>query len=225
MLASLLKPGYKQTLGYHTLLLGGFALLASAVIAVGDRLTRADIAERRAEDRQELLREVIPPSLHDNNLLEDTVTLSTADGEPKVVYRARQDGAVRAVAFEVSGAGYGGSTIVAIMGVAADGSVLGARVVSHAETPGLGDKLELAKSDWILSFDGRSLGDPPPEKWAVKKDGGIFDQFTGATITPRTVVGSVKEGLEFFAEHRAELLDQADTALSTPAPTLAGQTR
>jgi electron transport complex protein RnfG len=92
------------------------------------------------------------------------------------------------------------------MGVAPDGKLLGVRVVSHAETPGLGDKLELAKSDWILSFTGRSLDDPPPKGWAVKKDGGEFDQWTGATITPSAVVKAVKRGLEFFAAHRGELL-------------------
>lgn len=194
----------RHKLSYHTLLLGGFALLASAVIAIGDRVTRADIAERLAEDLQASLAQVIPPSLHDNDLLQDTTRI----GQPEtLVYRARRDGDVKGVAFEVSGAGYGGSTIVLVMGVNPDGQILGVRVVSHAETPGLGDKLELSKSDWILSFNGRSLNDPPEKAWAVKKDGGEFDQFTGATITPRTVVQAVKGGLEFFATHRMQLLN------------------
>jgi electron transport complex protein RnfG len=92
------------------------------------------------------------------------------------------------------------------MGVDTQGRLLGARVVKHAETPGLGDKIEPAKSKWILDFDGKSLNDPPAEKWAVKKDGGVFDQFAGATITPRAVVKAVKSGLEFFAAHREEIL-------------------
>ncbi len=98
--------------------------------------------------------------------------------------------------------------MVMIMGVDRIGTLLGVRVISHAETPGLGDKIEASKSDWILKFNGRSLNDPPPTGWAVKKDGGIFDQFTGATITPRALVGAVKNGLEFFAAHRLALLDE-----------------
>jgi electron transport complex protein RnfG len=203
----LLQGEYRHTLGYHTLLLGSFALLASAVIAFGDRLTRAEIAQRLAEDLQVLLQQVVPPASHDNSLLEDTVVIDGPGGEVTRVYRALREGRVQAVAYEVRGNGYGGSTIVLVMGVDRAGKLLGVRTVSHAETPGLGDKLELAKSDWILSFNGRSLQDPDPRGWAVKKDGGVFDQFTGATITPRTVVASVKEGLEFFSAHRTELLE------------------
>jgi electron transport complex protein RnfG len=206
---------YRTKFSYSTLLLGGFALLASAFIAIGDRVTRAAISERLAEDLQMSLAQVVPPALHDNDLLQDTVTV----GAPGLqVYRARRDDKVQAVAYELSGAGYGGSTIVLVMAVDANGKVLGVRVVSHAETPGLGDKLELSKSDWILSFNGRSLGNPPEEDWAVKKDGGEFDQFTGATITPRTVVSVVKQGLEFFAAHRAELLDKASDVGSVSPP-------
>jgi electron transport complex protein RnfG len=203
---------YRSKSSYSTLLLGGFALLASAFIAIGDQVTRAAISERMAEDLQLSLSQVVPPALHDNDLLQDTVTIGTPEVQ---VYRARRNGKVHGVAYELSGSGYGGSTIVLVMGIDPNGKVLGVRVVSHAETPGLGDKLELSKSDWILSFNGRSLGDPPEENWAVKKDGGEFDQFTGATITPRTVVGVVKEGLEFFAAHRAELLDETTKAATT----------
>ena len=95
---------------------------------------------------------------------------------------------------------------VVLMGVAADGRLLGVRIVKHAETPGLGDKIEIAKAKWVLDFDGKSLGDPPTEKWAVKKDGGVFDQFAGATITPRAVVKAVKRGLDFFATHCEAIL-------------------
>jgi len=93
-----------------------------------------------------------------------------------------------------------------MMSVDMEGRLLGARVIKHAETPGLGDKIEIAKAKWILDFNGKSLSDPPPEKWGVKKDGGVFDQFAGATITPRAVVKAVKSGLEFFAAHREEIL-------------------
>jgi electron transport complex protein RnfG len=80
------------------------------------------------------------------------------------------------------------------------------RVLSHAETPGLGDKIDDRKSDWILGFNGKSLENTSSEQWRVKKDGGEFDQFTGATITPRGVVKSIHQGLDFFRQHRDELL-------------------
>jgi electron transport complex protein RnfG len=94
-----------------------------------------------------------------------------------------------------------------LIGVDTKGTLLGARVIRHKETPGLGDKIELAKSKWIRDFEGKSLESPPPEKWAVKKDGGVFDQFAGATITPRAVVKAVKEGMTFYAAHRQEILE------------------
>jgi electron transport complex protein RnfG len=107
----------------------------------------------------------------------------------------------------VAGNGYAGR-IVCMMGVDKDGHVLGVRIIKHKETPGLGDKIEPDKSDWIHAFEGKFLGDPPAEKFAVKKDGGVFDQFAGATITPRGVVKAVKGGLEFFAREKARLLDE-----------------
>ena len=94
-----------------------------------------------------------------------------------------------------------------MLGIVADGRVLGVRALSHKETPGLGDKIDVKKGDWILQFAGLALGQPPAEKWKVKKDGGQFDQFTGATITPRGVVTAIRHGLEFFAAHQAQLLE------------------
>ncbi len=193
---------------YHTLLLGAVALLTGAAISVSDFLTRTTIEQRRLEDLQTLLEQVIPAALHDNILTDDAVTLRDGNRET-VAYRARRDHRVQAVSYEVTAAGYGSTTMRIIVGVDRDGKLLGVRVVSHSETPGLGDKIERSRSDWILSFNGRSLGDPPSERWGVKKDGGVFDQFTGATITPRAVVKAVKGGLEFFAANRAQLLDES----------------
>lgn len=204
------KPETRQTVGYHVALLGGVALLVSAVIGIANALTRADIAQRQLEDLQATLQQVVPVRYYDNDLVRDVVTVR--DGErPVPVYRARRAGAVQAVSFQVSAPGYGNTAMRIILGVDRDGALLGVRVVSHSETPGLGDKIETRRSDWIRSFDGRSLNDPPPAGWGVKKDGGVFDQFTGATITPRSVVKAVKGGLEFFAAHRAELLDELAT--------------
>ncbi len=202
-----MKPEFRQTFSYPIALLGGVALMASAAISVADWLTRADIAQRQLEDLQATLQQVVPVAYYDNDLVRDAVTVN--DGQrPVIVYRARRNGQVQAVCYQVSAPGYGNSAMVMIMSVDRNGALLGVRVISHAETPGLGDKIELSRSDWILRFNGRSLDDPPPSGWAVKKDGGIFDQFTGATITPRALVKAVKSGLEFFAAHRMLLLDE-----------------
>jgi len=202
-MSSVANPTYRQRVGYQAGLLGGFAMVAAAMLVMGDIATRDAIEQRQAEDLLASLAQVIPPGLHDNDLLADTLTLNAPDGAV-TVYRALRGLDVTAVAFETVGQGYGG-TIRVLLGMDKDGRILGARVLSHSETPGLGDKIEVARDDWILDFDGKSLGDPPPEHWAVKKDGGDFDQFSGATITPRAVVKSVKEGLELFAANRAAL--------------------
>lgn len=203
---SRMKPEFRRTFSYPMALLGGVALMASAAISVADWLTRADIAQRQLEDLQATLQQVVPAAYYDNDLVRDAVTVNEG-GKPVTVYRARRNGQVQAVCYQVSAPGYGSSAMVMVIGVDRNGTLLGVRVISHAETPGLGDKIELSRSDWILRFNGRSLNDPPPSGWAVKKDGGIFDQFTGATITPRALVKAVKGGLEFFAAHRALLLD------------------
>jgi electron transport complex protein RnfG len=132
------------------------------------------------------------------------VTLQYKD-KPLTIYRARLGSALKGVVFQVSERGYSGEILV-LMAVDVDGKMLGARVLKHTETPGLGDKIEIAKDKWILSFNGKSLGEPPADKWGVKKDGGVFDQFAGATITPRAVVKAVKGGMLFFSEHKAEIL-------------------
>ena len=127
------------------------------------------------------------------------------------MYRARLRGeAVAVVLAPVAPGGYSGS-IHLLVGIAPDGTLLGVRVTEHRETPGLGDAIEARKSDWIRRFTGRSLGDPPFERWRVRKDGGDFDQFTGATVTPRAVVGAVANVLVYFDRHRAELLAQPAT--------------
>jgi len=92
------------------------------------------------------------------------------------------------------------------VGINRDGSVAGVRVVSHRETPGLGDNIELSKSDWVLSFNGRQRDSSEDSTWAVRKDGGQFDQFTGATITPRAIVSATAQALDYFEANRATLL-------------------
>jgi electron transport complex protein RnfG len=195
----------RNKLGYQGLLLGGAALLTSAALAFASRATEADIHAAEAADLKQSLTQVLPGT-YDNDLLKDTITIPGKDGEV-LVYRARRAGRVEAVVYQVIGHGYGGA-IVCVMGVSREGRILGVRVIKHTETPGLGDRVETSKSHWIYSFDGKWLGDPPADKWAVKKDGGVFDQFAGATITPRGVVKAVKGGLEFFDREKSELLDE-----------------
>jgi len=197
---------WRGRLSYQPLSLGVVALATSAALVVANQLTQPAIFAADERDLQASLVEVLPPGFADNNLLKDTLILSGDDGEPITIYRARKAGEVTGAVFQNSARGYGGELIV-LIGVDTKGTLLGARVIRHKETPGLGDKIELAKSKWIRDFEGKSLESPPPEKWAVKKDGGVFDQFAGATITPRAVVKAVKEGMTFYAAHRQEILE------------------
>lgn len=185
----------------HAVVLGGFSMVTAGLLAGGNLFTAEEIRLRAVEDLQASLTQVIPAAIHDNNPVADTVTVGGAK-----VYRALKAGTVTGVAFESAGNGYAG-TIRVIMGVDADGKILGVRVVKHNETPGLGDKIEVAKSDWITRFAGLFLGDPPEEQWKVRKDGGRFDQFAGATITPRGTVAAIRDGLKFFAAHKTEMLE------------------
>lgn len=194
-----------RSLFYHGLLLGFFCLLAGLLLTWGYLGTRMDIATRAKEDLQTSLNQVLPPSLYDNMPASDTLTLPSSGLTSVTVYRARLQGQVSAVAFEISQPGYSG-IIKLILGLDRDGNILGVRVLQHSETPGLGDKMELGKSKWILAFDQLSLGNPPSDQWHVKKDNGRFDQFTGATITPRAIVRAIHEGLEFYSAKREQII-------------------
>jgi len=203
--------GLRDKLAYQSLMpgfmLGLVALLASGALALASMATNGPIAAAEQNDLRRSLSEVLPEGYADNNFIDDTVTLGH-DGVPVTVYRARKDGVAKAAMFKVSGYGYS-SDVQIMMAVGVDGRILGVRVLKHAETPGLGDKIEITKSKWILGFNGRSLEDPVEARWAVKKDGGDFDQLTGATITPRAVVKAVKGGLLFFEANRQQMLGEA----------------
>lgn len=208
-------PSYRNRIGYHSGLLGGVGLIASMAIVIADVETRSAIAEAKANDQKASLEQVIPSNLYSNDLLADTIQIPDANGKEKTIFLARDDsGNVSAAAYEMSGYGYAGPINI-IMGVDRDGNILGVRTLAHSETPGLGDKIEIAKDDWVLSFDGKSLSNPSPEQWGVKKDKGIFDQFTGATITPRIYVRVVKSGLDFFTQHQTEIVEKEVPALGT----------
>jgi electron transport complex protein RnfG len=200
----------RPKLGYQTGVLAGFALSAALLLGMADLATRGVIQLRLEEDLKAKLEEVIPAEMHDNDLLFDTVMLPSADANlgaaETIVYLAKKEGDVNAVCFKfVAPDGYAGA-ISLVMGIDKNGEILGVRVISHTETPGLGDKIEISKSKWILSFNGKSLDNVSFEQWAVKKDNGIFDQFSGATITPRKVVIAIRRGLEFYKANQATLL-------------------
>lgn len=197
----------------NALALGLLAVIAAGVVAAVHQFTaqRIDTAQREARGRK--LLELLPRGSYDNHPLEASV--STFDpkllgrDEPAPAYVARLQGQATAVVLQpVARDGYGGS-IQLLVGVTAQGRLLGVRVVAHHETPGQGDRIELGKSDWLHGFDGRSLNDPAEPGWNVKKDGGQFDQFAGATVTPRAVVKATHLALQYFDAHKAELLAPA----------------
>jgi len=189
----------------NSLLLGLFALVTAAILAGTQAGTADRIAAAERAAAQKALLEIVPLNRHNNDLLVDTIvidekywpTLGLKGGGNIHIARDHGD-AVAAIIPTVAPDGYSGD-IKLIVGVNADGTLAGVRALTHNETPGLGDKVELKKSDWILGFNGKSLANPTPSRWEVKKDGGDFDQFTGATITPRAVVHQVKRTLDFFA--------------------------
>lgn len=200
----------RPQLRYQTGVLAGFALSAALLLGLADLATRGVIQLRLEEDLKAKLEEVIPAELHDNDLLLDTVTVPSANANlganETIVYLAKKQGEINAVCFKfIAPDGYAGA-ISLVMGIDKKGEILGVRVISHTETPGLGDKIEISKSKWILSFNGKSLENVGFEQWAVKKDNGIFDQFSGATITPRKVVLAIRRGLEFYNANQATLL-------------------
>ena len=193
------------------MILGAFCLGFGVVLAATDCVTADDIAARALEDRQNSLGQVIPDSIHDNNPVAGYHHHEERRAARKSPSTAPlKEGKVTGVAYEIFGSGYAGEMKL-MLGVDAEGKILGVRVLAHKETPGLGDKIEVKKGDWILRFAGLSLGNPPVEKWKVKKDGGQFDQFTGATITPRGVVDAIRKGLEFFAANKAQMTGRVAT--------------
>ena len=192
-----------------SILLGLFAMVGVAIVA-GLQLSTADrIAANREAVRLRSLNAVLPPDRYNNDILNDKTVirdeLLQTGGKPVEVYLARKGNEPVAAVFEtVAPKGYNGP-IYLLVGINLDGTVSGVRILSHKETPGLGDAIDYKHSDWISGFSGKSLQNPKPERWAVKRDGGDFDQFTGATISPRAVVKSVRESLAYFMLHKTEL--------------------
>jgi electron transport complex protein RnfG len=188
-------------------ILGIFGILGSALVAVTWTATADRIALNQQQAFLRNVYKLVDRNSIDNDLLKDVISIKSTDLSKTgiQVYRARRQGQPVAVIFSpIQGPGYA-SPIRMMIAVRADGVLGGVRILSHMETPGLGDKIDESRSDWILGFEGKSLDNPPIEKWKVKKDGGIFDQFTGATITPRSIVATVKRTLIYFEKEKERL--------------------
>ena len=195
----------------YGILLGFVALLCTAISAGIFFLTKDKIDAVMAAQQRELLLQVIPQDYFNNNLLESAVIPQDKNlvGIQKI-YFAKKDGNVSAYAYETTAPdGYSGD-IRLLVGLDPKGEVLGVRVIEHHETPGLGDKIELRISNWILNFTHQSINEYNLSEWAVKKDGGKFDQFSGATITPRAVVNQTKRSALIMLNNQA-LLQQLST--------------
>lgn len=201
-------PSLKQTLSRSLIGLLSFALLTAGTVSVTLWLTADQIEENRRLAAARWLHELAPPDRYDIDL-DHPLLLPAAPQlghqQPFAAHLAWQNGEPALWLLPVIASGGYTGDIHLLVALNLKGQLAGVRVVEHRETPGLGDKIETAKSDWIHTFAGRSLTDPSPENWAVRRDGGVFDQFTGATITPRAIVNSLKQTLLWQVDALDEL--------------------
>jgi len=197
---------YRKNIIVTTLLLVTFAVAGAALVGITFKQTADAIIENEKRTLLKKLNNIVPADSYNNNLLHDTTVVKANNflgtDEDTLAYRARIDKQnVAVVLSSVAPNGYNGP-IHMLVGIYASGKLAGVRIVKHRETPGLGDVISISKSNWILGFDNRSLSDPKEKYWKVKRDGGVFDQFTGATITPRAVVEAVHDALLYFEENQ-----------------------
>lgn len=188
------------------------AALLALVLSLIDMLTREQIEHNEQAWITQRMDALVPPDTYDNDPLTDRISVVAPDllgnQQPAVVYRARRNGVpVAAILRTTAPDGYRGP-IELLIAIEHDGTLLGVQVLQHNETPGLGDAFERRRPDWLDRFRGSSLADPPQNRWTVRKDGGDFDQFTGATITPRAIVKQVRRTLEFYAANRDKIFQQ-----------------
>ncbi|VAW50536.1 Electron transport complex protein RnfG [hydrothermal vent metagenome] len=207
----MLSKSIKNILITSTLLML-FAALGAALVGLAFMQTEDDIKHNEKLTLLRKLNNIIPAESYNNDLLQDTTVInaSTLLGtkEETLVYRARKNNQNIAVVFSsIAPNGYNGP-IHLLVGVQANGTLAGVRVVKHRETPGLGDVVDISHSNWILGFNNKSLNNPNDRGWKVKRDGGIFDQFTGATITPRAVVKAVHNALLYFKQNQQTLFNK-----------------
>ncbi len=199
----------KKNIFRAAILLGLFVFSGTVIVGVTFIATNKLIIESEKQYLLKKLHELIKPEEHDNDLYTDTILISDSlllkTPQPITVYRARYAGKPVAALFSTYALdGYNGK-IKILVGIYENGSLAGARIISHRETPGLGDAIDEIKSDWITAFSGKTLSSPDNKNWRVKKDGGVFDQFTGATITPRAVVKAIHNALLYFNDNKEHL--------------------
>jgi electron transport complex protein RnfG len=195
---------------YTALNLLFFAVIGTAVLAWTYELTHETIARSVENEKLKLIAQIAPPATYDNDIMKDTLQVAEDRllGGASVAYRGRLKGQPSiAVLQVVAPDGYSGRISI-IVAIRSDGRINGVRVALHKETPGLGDYIEIGKSNWIAGFDGASLENTVESEWKVKKDGGKFDYMAGATITPRSIVKAVHKALQYYSLHRDELFAQ-----------------
>jgi Na+-translocating ferredoxin:NAD+ oxidoreductase subunit G len=181
-----------------------FAQIALAVVllALAAIATRDSLREQARASALAAFAGVLPASYYDNDPAADRIEVSDADAlgsaEPLPLWRARRGGEASALVVDAIASGYGGPLRLRI-GIARDGSLLGVRVIEHRETRGLGDAFAHDGGRWLAQFAGRSLDDPPASRWAVRRNGGEFDQFSQATVTPHAILARVKAVLAAYA--------------------------
>jgi len=193
-----------------------FTIIGTTLLAFTFDQTRAPIAKSEEEEKLKLISQLLPSDLFDNNVARDVLTLQAdpllGTSDFSTAFRARLKGQPSAVVLEaIAPDGYSGK-ISMLVAIKASGEIAGVRVVSHRETPGLGDYIDLGKSNWIKNFDGASNTRYKDPDWKVKKDGGQFDYMAGATITPRAVVKAVHKALQYFEANRDKLFAAAPAA-------------
>ncbi len=201
-----------RSIAKNSLSLGLFSVLTVGLIAFTYVSTKDKITEQVRAYEARALMEILPGETHDNVLLDTPIQLKPSkllatQDERKGYVAFKNNEPIAVILPAIAPNGYNGR-IELLVGIYRDGTLAGVRVVTHKETPGLGDKIDTNVSDWILGFKGKSFVNPTPSGWAVKKDGGQFDQFTGATITPRAVVAAVYRTLEYFKANSAYLLNK-----------------
>lgn len=184
-----------------------FAVTCTAMVGLVHLFTKDKIALQAQLQLKNQLNGIIKEERHNNEMFLDCIKAPNTKSDliVDVIYRARLDNQPVAAAIKATAPdGYNGN-IDLLIAINNDSSISGVRTLRHNETPGLGDKIELRKSDWITKFTDKRILDENDNRWAVIKDGGMFDQFTGATITPRAVVNTVKKTIDYFELHQAEI--------------------
>lgn len=189
------------------------AAVCTALVAVTYQLTRERIAENAQAWLEQSLQPALSGLLFDSGVSESRLTIPAPHELPgssdAIIYRVYSADEPVAALFVVSARdGYAGA-IRFLVGIDIEGAVTGVHVLEHRETPGLGDRIESNKSDWVNQFDGRSLGNPAADGWKIKRDGGEFDQLTGASVTPRAVVKAIRDTLTWFEENQDQVFAAA----------------